>query len=148
MKLDAQELPHFIVGACMEVHRHTGRGLDARIYRECLAVELRMREIIFQRDSVLPVFYKGVKVETGVRVDFVIEETTLVSIEAVDTLTPEHKQRMRNELRLTGREIGLLINFNVENMRDGIKRIIVSDAPPVLRYREEKAIPAIGAARE
>ena len=124
----------------MEVHRHLGRGLDARIYRECLAAELRMKEIIFQRDATLPILYKNARIESGIKIDFIIEKTTLLSIDAVESLTPEHKQKMRNELRLTGYEIGLLINFDVENMRDGIKRIIVSEAPPVLRYREEDAV--------
>lgn len=142
MNLDSQEIPHLIVGACMEVHRQLGRGLSAGVYRDCLALELRMKEIVFERAAELRFFYKGQRVETPLRVDFVIEKSVLLQVECVDVLAPEHKTLLRNHLRLTGHEVGLLVNFNVENMRDGIKRIIVSDHPPALHYREEPAHPA------
>lgn len=106
-------------------------------YRDCLAVELRMKEIFFQRDSPLPFTYKNQKVETGIKVDFLVEKSVIVSVESVDAFAPEHKNRLKNLLRLTGYEVGLLVNFNVDNLRDGVKRIIVADQPPVLRYREE-----------
>ena len=121
----------------MEVHRHLGPGLMAEAYRDCLAMELRMKEIIFQRDTPLPFLYKGQKVETGIRVDFLIEKSVILSVESVDALTAEHKNRLKSQLRLTGHEVGLLINFNVENLRDGVKRIIVAEQPPALHYRQE-----------
>ncbi len=142
MKLDAQELPHHIVGACLEVHQHLGMGLDAQVYKDCLAVELRQREIIFTRDTAAPILYKGQRVKPGLHCDFIIESSTLLTIHGADaSLIFDHKQRLRNALRLTGYEIGLIINFNVENLRDGIKRIIVAEAPPALHYREVE-IPA------
>ena len=137
MSLDPQELPHLIVGACMEVHRHLGPGLMPEAYRDCLALELRMKEIVFLRDTALPFTYKGRKVETGITVDFLVEQSVIVSVEAVDAFTLDHKNRLKSLLRLTGYEVGLLVNFNVDNLRDGVKRIIVADQPPVLRYREE-----------
>ncbi len=134
MKLDAQELPHLIIGACMEVHRQLGPGLMAEAYRECLALELRMREIIFQRDHPLPIGYKGHRVDSAVRVDFFVENCVIVSTSLPD-LGEAHKEHMKNVLRLTGIETGLLVNFNVANLRDGVKRIIVSDLPPALHYQ-------------
>jgi len=137
VNLDPQELPHLIVGACMEVHRHLGRGLMVDAYSDCLALELRMKEIIFQREAALPYTYKGHKVETGIKVDFLVEKSVIVSVESVESFTPAHKNRLKNLLRLTGYEVGLLVNFNVDNLRDGVKRIIVAEQPPVLHYRQE-----------
>lgn len=134
MNLNQQELPHVIVGACMEVHRHLGPGLPAGVYKECVAHELRMREIVFTRDHKVDVCYKERWIEGVGKLDFLIEDKIVVDIN--DTpLTEEHKARLRNYLRLTGFEVGLLINFNVANLRDGIKRIIVAKEAPALRYR-------------
>ena len=118
----------------MEVHRQLGPGLMAEAYRECLALELRMREIIFQRDHPLPIGYKGHRVDSAVRVDFFVENCVIVSTSLPD-LGEAHKEHMKNVLRLTGIETGLLVNFNVANLRDGVKRIIVSDLPPALHYQ-------------
>lgn len=122
----------------MEVHRHLGPGLAAEVYRDCLGAELRMKEIIFHRDTPLPFTYKGQKIESGgMRVDFLVERSVVVSVEAVDSLEAFHKNRLKNLLRLTGYEVGLLVNFNVDNLRDGVKRIIVAENPPALHYRQE-----------
>lgn len=129
----------------MEVHRHLGPGLAVEVYRDCLAAELRMKEIIFQRDTPLPFTYKGMKIEAGLRVDFLVEKSVVVSVEAVENLEPRHKNNLKNLLRLTGYEVGLLVNFNVENLRDGVKRIIVAEKPPALHYRQEPAM--VGAER-
>ena len=126
----------------MEVHRHLGPGLMVEAYRDCLALELRMKEIIFQRNAALPFCYKGQRVDTGITVDFLIEKSVVLSVEAVDSFTNGHKNRLKNLLRLTGYEVGLLVNFNVDNLRDGVKRIIVADQPPALHYRQEPDGPA------
>ncbi len=134
MKLDAQELPHLIIGACMEVHRQLGPGLMPEAYRDCLALELRMREIIFQRHHPMPICYKGHRVDGALRVDFFIESSVIVSTGQLE-LGEDEKNHMKNILRLTGVETGLLVNFNVDNLRDGVKRIIVAEQPPALHYR-------------
>lgn len=126
----------------MEVHRHLGPGLMVEAYRDCLALELRMKEIVFQRDAALPFTYKGVRVETGISVDFLIEKSVVLTVQAVDAFTNDHKNRLKNLLRLTGYEVGLLVNFNVDNLRDGVKRIIVSEQPPALHYRQEPSGPS------
>lgn len=135
MNLDRQELPHIIVGACMEVHRHLGPGLNAEAYKECLGHELRMREVMFVRDHKVDICYKERWVEGVCRLDFLIENEVVVDVGSSDGLRETDKSRMRNYLRLTGYEVGLLINFNVINLRDGIKRIIVSESAPALRYK-------------
>lgn len=117
----------------MEVHRHLGPGLMAEAYRDCLALEFRMREMIFLRQHPLSIAYKGYRVEGAVHVDFFVENSVIVST-GLPELGETEKTQMKNILRLTGIETGILVNFNVENLRDGVKRIIVSDSPPTLRY--------------
>lgn len=137
VKLDQHELPHLIIGACMEVHRHLGPGLMTEVYRECLAHELRLREIEFRRNPPMPVIYKGFRVNGAITVDFLIESSVILTLHE----TPpgeEHEltDRTRNILRLTGIETGLLVNFNVEHLRDGVRRIIVAERPPALHYQK------------
>jgi GxxExxY protein len=103
-------------------------------YRDCLALELRMREIIFKRDHPMPIVYKGHRVDGAMRVDFLIEESVIVTTGLPD-LGETTKNHMKNVLRLTGVETGLLVNFNVDHLRDGVKRIIVSELPPALHYQ-------------
>lgn len=135
MDIAKEELPHIIVGACMEVHRCLGPGLSADAYRHCLAQELRLREMIFKRDVPLSFDYKGHTIRDAATLDFVIEGSMLIKVEAVDALSPKHKAMLNNYLRLTGYESGFLINFNVEKLRDGIKRLIVSEEEPAVRYK-------------
>lgn len=118
----------------MEVHRHLGVGLRLEAYKDCVAHELRQREIMFKRDHKVDVCYKERWVEAVCRLDFLIEDQVVLAIYD-SPLTEDHKLRLRNYLRLTGYEVGLLVNFHVENLRDGIKRIIVAGEAPRLRYR-------------
>lgn len=118
----------------MEVHRHLGPGLRTEAYKDCLGHELRQREVMFQRDHKVDICYKERWVEAVCRLDFLVEDQVIVAIHDVP-LTEEHKMKLRNYLRLTGYEVGLLVNFNVANLRDGIKRIIVAGEAPALRYR-------------
>jgi GxxExxY protein len=111
-------------------------GVDA--YKECLAIEFRMREIFFSRDQHLSFDYKGHRVESAAKLDFVVEDLVIISVVAVDRLDASHHNTLNNYLRLTGIEIGLLVNFNAEKLRDGIKRLIVSSDQPHVHYRERK----------
>lgn len=135
MKLDVNELPHVIVGSCMEVHRSLGPGLPAEAYRECLAREFRMRELVFDRDKNIPIRYKGDYLESSLVIDFVVEGLILVRVMAVDEMKPIHKEEVNNYLRLSSMETGFLINFNVSDLRNGIKRLIVSSKKPDVRYK-------------
>ncbi|MFV1994288.1 MAG: GxxExxY protein [Verrucomicrobiales bacterium] len=135
MKLDLNELPHVIVGSCMEVHRALGPGLPVDAYRECLDREFRMRELVFERDSRLPIAYKGETLESRVQVDFIVEDLILLKVVAIDRVEAIHKERVNNYLRMSGLETGFLINFNVVDLRQGIKRLIVSSSEPAVHYR-------------
>ena len=114
MQLTKEELPHIIVGACMEVHRSLGTGMDASSYKDCLAIEFRMREIFFKRDQKLSFDYKGHRVDSSANLDFVVEEMVLISVLTVDQLDQSHRHSLTNHLRLTGIEVGLLVNFNAD----------------------------------
>jgi GxxExxY protein len=130
-----EELPHIIVGACMEVHQCLGPGLHADAYRKCLAHELRLREIIFECDAPLTFDFKGRSIQCAATLDFIVESSMLLKVVATDEFHPKHKADLNNYLRLTGLESGFLINFNVEKLRDGIKRLIVSDIEPPVPYK-------------
>ena len=135
MNLDSNELPHIIVGAAMEVHRHLGQGLMAQAYKACLAQELRMKEIVFKQDQAVQVSYKGQWVDCGFNMDFVVEDLIVVTVLSQEDFLPGDKEKMKNYLKLTGYETGLIVNFNVKDLRKGIKRIIVSGSEPRVRYK-------------
>ena len=134
MNLDSNELPHIVVGACMEVHRHLGPGLVAEAYKNCLGLEMRMKELVIKQDQPVQVSYKGTWMDCGFTLDFIIEDLIVLTVLAAD-FKPIDKETMKNYLRLTGYETGLLINFNVKDMRNGVKRIIVSGSEPQVRYQ-------------
>lgn len=135
MKLTKEELPHIVMGAAMEVHKHLGPGLHVEAYADCLALELKMREIIFQRHVPLNFTFKGHRIVHAATLDFVVEELLVLKVVAAEHLLPSHKQALNSYLRLSGYESGFLINFNVEKLRDGIKRLIVSNDAPDVPYR-------------
>lgn len=118
--MDENEWSNKIIGACIEVHRSLGPGLLESIYQECLAREFFLQQIPFQREMAKPIEYKGVHMECGLRLDFVVE------LKAVDKILPVHKAQVLTYLRLTGCKLGLLLNFNVPVLRDGIERIVLN----------------------
>ncbi|MGI9241299.1 MAG: GxxExxY protein [Verrucomicrobiales bacterium] len=136
MHLTKEELPHIIMGACMEVHKNLGPGMGADAYKECLAIEFRMREIFFTHDQPFSFDYKGHHVESSAQLDFVVENLVIVSIATTDQFEEAQRRTLNNYLRLSGIEIGLLVNFNAEKLRDGIKRLIVSSDQPHVRYKD------------
>ena len=110
----------------MEVHRQLGPGLADRAYRDCLAREFQLRELMFRRDVPLSFKYKEKTVHGGDSLDFVVEDNALVHVYAVEELTPLHKGRLVTHLKLADIPVGLLVNFNVADLRQGIKRAIIS----------------------
>ena len=119
------ELTRQIIGAAMEVHRQLGPGLLESAYEECLCHELRLRGISFQRQLDLPVEYKGLKLDCGYRLDLVVEDKVIVELKAVESILPVHEAQLLTYLRLTGKRVGLLINFNVPVLRRGIVRRVL-----------------------
>ena len=116
------ELTEAIIGAAMEVHRALGPGLLESIYEMCLCRELSIRGIPFERQVLIPVEYKGVKLDCGYRADIVVDGTILLEIKAIDSLLPIHDAQLVSYLKLGGWKIGLLINFNVELLKNGLRR--------------------------
>ncbi|HEX5513015.1 MAG TPA: GxxExxY protein [Gammaproteobacteria bacterium] len=114
-----------IIAAAIDVHRHLGPGLLESAYEAALCHELHRRDIPFQRQQPLPVIYKGPALECAYRLDLVVAEKLIVEIKAVEQLLPIHKAQLLTYLKLSGKRLGLLINFQVPVLRDGIKRLIL-----------------------
>ena len=131
-KLFEQELTGEIIGAAIEVHRELGPGLLESSYEICLARELELRRISFEFEKPLPLEYKGVRLDCGYRLDLLVEGEVIVEIKAMDSLAPIHEAQLMSYLKLSGYRVGLLINFNVTVLKDGIRRI-VNDFPDSLR---------------
>ena len=119
------ELTEAIIGAAMEVHRTLGPGLLESTYEMCLCRELSIRGIPFERQVPISVEYKGVKLDCGYRADIVIDGTILVEIKAIDSLLPIHDAQLLSYLKLGSWKIGLLINFNVELLKTGLRRRVL-----------------------
>lgn len=113
-----------IIGAAIEVHRQLGPGLLESAYEECLCHELTIQKMNFQRQQPLPVEYKKVKLDCGYRLDVVVEKLVIVELKAVNCLEPIHEAQILTYLKLTGLKLGLLINFNVPVLKDGVRRIV------------------------
>jgi GxxExxY protein len=112
-----------VIGACIEVHRSVGPGLLESVYEECLAHELALQGLTFMRQKPLPVSYKGVELECGYRLDFVVERQLIVEIKAVERLVPVHQAQVLTYLRLTRLPAALLVNFHAETIRRGLRRL-------------------------
>ena len=115
---------HGIVGAAIDVHRVLGPGLLETAYETCLCRELFLRGIEYERQVQLPIDYRGVKLDCGYRLDLVVERSVIVEVKSISRILPVHRAQVLTYLKLTGLRLGLLINFNVDVLRDGIRRII------------------------
>src|SRR5512145_2738232 len=111
-----EQLTEAVIGACIEVHRHTGPGLLESAYEHCLCHELALRGIKFRCQAPLAVQYKGVQIDCGYRLDLVIEDRLLLEIKSVEKVAPIHEAQLLTYMPLGGIRIGLLINFNVKQL--------------------------------
>jgi GxxExxY protein len=129
-----------IIGAAIEVHRHLGPGLLESAYETCLVFEFRKLGLRVEEQKPLPVIYKEVRLDCGYRLDLVVEDEIIVEVKAVEKLLPIHEAQLLSYLRLSHRKVGLLMNFHVPVLKNGLKRIVnefpgarpkdaVSDAP-------------------
>jgi len=118
------EVTEKVIGCGIEVHRALGPGLLESIYEECLAMELRLRGLSFERQICIPLTYKGQPVSIDLRIDLLVEQSVIVELKAIETVLPIHDAQLLTYLRLTGKAVGLLINFNVPLLRDGIRRLV------------------------
>lgn len=117
-------ISHQVLLAAIEVHRTLGPGLLESAYEECLCHELQLQGLRFERQVPLPVAYKGVRLDCGYRLDLVVEEKVILELKSTSRFEPIHEAQLLTYLRLTKLKLGLLLNFNVPLMRDGIKRIV------------------------
>jgi GxxExxY protein len=119
------ELTRTVIGAAMDVHRSLGPGLLESAYQQCLCRELEMRRIPFEHEKPLPLEYKGIRCECGYRLDLLVAGSLVVEVKSVEALAPIHEAQLLTYLRLGGWRVGLLINFNVPILKQGIPRKIL-----------------------
>ncbi|MCX6121083.1 MAG: GxxExxY protein [Ignavibacteriales bacterium] len=121
------ELTHKVIGCAMKVHSTLGPGLLESAYEECLAYELSKSGIVLERQKPMPLVYDGVKLDCGYRMDILVESKLVLELKAVDMLNDIHLAQILTYLKLSGCELGLLINFNVVKLKDGLRRVINSN---------------------
>ena len=124
--MDINKLTGQVIGAAIEVHKALGPGLLESAYEECLCreLELELRGVPFERQKELPIEYKGAKLDCGYRLDIVVAGRLILELKACENLQPIHEAQLLTYLKLTGIKVGLLINFNVPVLKEGIKRLV------------------------
>jgi GxxExxY protein len=124
-KLRYEDLTREIIGAAIEVHKTVGPGLLEGVYEECLCHELKLRNLSFERQLIVPITYKGVALDCGYRLDVVVESTVILELKSVDRIHPIFEAQLLTYMRLLQMPVGLLINFNVPILRSGIVRKVL-----------------------
>ena len=123
-RIKAQQVSHAIITAAMRVHTDLGPGLFESTYQACLQHELEKAGFRSEAQVGLPVYYDGVKLDLGYRIDLLVEDLVIVELKTVDALAPIHRAQVLSYLKLSGKSLGLLINFNVVHLKDGIRRFV------------------------
>lgn len=123
--MENYDLTGIILKKAYEVHTALGPGLLESTYEECLCYELSLYGLQVERQKTLPIEYKGIKIDNGYRLDIVIENKVVIELKSVETLLPIHTAQLLTYLKLSQIKCGLLINFNVKSLKDGIKRYII-----------------------
>lgn len=122
---DTERTATVVLDAAFQVHRALGPGLLESVYEACLCYELRQRGIPFKCQVELPVVYGNVRLEAGLRLDFLIADSLIVELKSVEKMIPMYEAQLLSYLKLSGTRLGLLINFNVQLLKDGIKRLVL-----------------------
>lgn len=117
------EITEHIIGCAIRVHRNLGPGLLESVYVNCLILEFKHLGLKFEREKAVPIIYEGEKLDCGFRLDLLVEDRIIVEAKAIETLEDIHVSQLLTYLRLSDRKIGLLINFNVTLLKEGIKRV-------------------------
>jgi len=123
--MEFDELSNRVIGCALEVHRTLGPGLLESTYEQCLAHELSLAGISFKLQCPLPVKYKGIKLDCGYRIDLLVNDELIVELKSVDQIMGIHQAQLLTYMKLFGAKVGLLINFNVEILKTGIKRFVL-----------------------
>ncbi len=124
MKEELNSITEKVIGAAIEVHKTLGPGWLESAYETCLAYELSERGLAVERQRALPVTYREVSLDCGYRIDLLVEELVVVELKAVEQLAPVHEAQLLSYLKLSGCRVGLLINFNVKVLKQGIRRMV------------------------
>jgi len=122
--MNTNELSRLVIGAAIEVHKTLGPGLLESAYEECLCYELGLSKLAFERQKSMPVEYKGIEIDCGYRADIVVEDKLVLELKACEKILPVHKAQLLTYLKLASIKHGLLMNFNVSVLKDGITRLI------------------------
>ena len=120
----AQQVSHAVITSAMRVHTRLGPGLLESTYTACLQYELKNAGFKAETQVGLPVYYDGVKLDLGYRIDLLVEDKVIVELKSIDAISPVHQAQILSYLKLSGRSLGLLINFNVLHLKDGIQRFV------------------------
>ena len=123
--MEFEELSNRVIGCAIEVHRNLGPGLLESTYEQCLAHEFSLNDIHFRMQHPLPVQYKGINMDCGYRVDLLVEEALILELKSVEAIAGIHQAQLLTYMKLAGIKTGLLINFNVARLADGIKRFVL-----------------------
>ena len=124
MTTEMNRITDIIISAAIAVHRELGPGLLESAYEACLVYELMQHGLSVERQKSVPVTYRGVKIDCGYRIDLLVEDKVVVELKAVERLEPIHEAQLLSYFKLSGYQIGLLINFNVRMLKQGIKRLV------------------------
>ena len=123
--MEFDELSGRVIGCAIEVHRHLGPGLLESAYEQSLAQELKINDIAFELQVPQPVKYKGIRLDCGYRLDVLVERTLVIELKSVDEIKGIHEAQLLTYMKLAGLRTGLLINFNVRTLKNGIKRFVL-----------------------
>ena len=127
---DFNGITHGIIAAAIEVHRHLGPGLLESAYQECVCYELSQMGLSFTREVRLPLSYKGLQLDCNYRIDLLVEDAIVVELKSVEQILPIHSAQLLTYLKASHKQIGLLINFNVPVLKDGVKRMVHKYSEP------------------
>lgn len=122
---ETETIAHEVIQAAFRVHKKLGPGLLESVYEKCLCHELNKLSISYQRQLDVPIVYDDLKLDSGLRLDVLVRDRILVELKAVEKLLPVHKAQIITYLKLTGKRLGLLINFNVPLLKEGLQRIVL-----------------------
>jgi GxxExxY protein len=122
--MNENELSKIIVDCCYKIHNKLGAGLLESVYEEILSYELERNKLRYERQKLIPIVYEDVKLDIGFKADIIVEEKVIIEIKSVEMVLPVHHKQLITYLKLTNLKLGLLVNFNVNLIKDGIKRIV------------------------
>lgn len=120
-----EELSKEIIGAAIEVHKLLGPGLLESAYEDCMVYELKIRGVNVERQKAVPVIYKSIKLDCGYRLDLMVENKIIIELKSVDAIIPVHEAQILTYMKFSGANVGLLINFNVTILKNGLKRYVL-----------------------